>query len=347
MAKRRRGWGSGSVFRRGRVWWVAFRDATGRQIRESAHTEVKTEAYQYLQRRQGQFGKITHAELTLADLIPLIRRDYQQHHRDLQRFDAVLNRFSLDFILTLRVPDVTYQALGQYVTRRLAASPQPANGTINRELAAIRRMLALAYRNNLTTTPPPPVPRLSEAPARQGFLRHEDMTNVLAYVTGSLHSLFVAAYMTGWRLRSELLTRQWKHVDLGPRGYLRLEPGESKNRAGRMYPLVGQLRVALETQWANRGQSCWVFYNETGGPLTKHRVQQAWHQAQTAAGVGPYLIHDLRRTAARNLELAGVPRTVAMALIGHKTEAMYRRYAITDDARVREGAEALGKLIAL
>jgi hypothetical protein len=32
--------------------------------------------------------------------------------------------------------------------------------------------------------------------------------------------------------------------------------------------------------------------------------------------------HDFRRTAVRNLELAGVPRSVAMAMVGHKTEAI-------------------------
>jgi hypothetical protein len=41
------------------------------------------------------------------------------------------------------------------------------------------------------------------------------------------------------------------------------------------------------------------------------------------------------------LERAGVSRSVAMKLTGHKTEAIYRRYAIVSDQDLREAA---GKL---
>src|SRR6185503_2425089 len=51
--------------------------------------------------------------------------------------------------------------------------------------------------------------------------------------------------------------------------------------------------------------------------------------------------HDLRRTAVRNLERAGVPRSAAMKLVGHKTESIYRRYAITDEAMLQEAGAKL------
>jgi hypothetical protein len=48
--------------------------------------------------------------------------------------------------------------------------------------------------------------------------------------------------------------------------------------------------------------------------------------------------HDFRRTAIRNLERDGVPRSVAMAMVGQKTDQVYRRYAIVDEAMIREAA---------
>ena len=46
----------------------------------------------------------------------------------------------------------------------------------------------------------------------------------------------------------------------------------------------------------------------------------------------------------RNLEGAGVPRSVAMKLVGHKTESIYRRNAIVSQ---RDLAEGVAKLAAL
>jgi hypothetical protein len=53
------------------------------------------------------------------------------------------------------------------------------------------------------------------------------------------------------------------------------------------------------------------------------------------------LVHDLRRTAVRRLERAGVSRSVATKLTRHKTESVYRRYAIVAEADLAEGVQKL------
>ncbi len=40
----------------------------------------------------------------------------------------------------------------------------------------------------------------------------------------------------------------------------------------------------------------------------------------------------------------GVPRSVAMKMVGHKTEAIYRRYAIVAEADLMAGGEKLTSL---
>ena len=62
----------------------------------------------------------------------------------------------------------------------------------------------------------------------------------------------------------------------------------------------------------------------------------AGDDACSEAGHPGYLLHDLRRSAVRKMERSGLSRSVAMQLTGHKTEAVYRRYAITSESDLRE-----------
>jgi integrase len=69
--------------------------------------------------------------------------------------------------------------------------------------------------------------------------------------------------------------------------------------------------------------------------------EAAWRKAVTAAGCRGLRPHDLRRTCVRNLERAGVPRSAAMKLVGHRTDAVYTRCAIAEETLLREAAEKL------
>ena len=76
-------------------------------------------------------------------------------------------------------------------------------------------------------------------------------------------------------------------------------------------------------------------------PIHPKAFYHRWKEACKRAGVPTRIPHDFRRTAVRNLERAGVPRSVAMKLTGHKTEAVYRRYAIVCEADLTEGLKKL------
>lgn len=43
------------------------------------------------------------------------------------------------------------------------------------------------------------------------------------------------------------------------------------------------------------------------------------------------MLHDFRRTGARNLIRAGVCRDIAKKITGHKTDSVFKRYNIVDD----------------
>jgi integrase len=78
--------------------------------------------------------------------------------------------------------------------------------------------------------------------------------------------------------------------------------------------------------------------------LSAHPIKsfyKTWKAACRAAGWPGRMVHDFRRTAVRNLERAGVPRSTAMRMVGHRTMEIYNRYAITDHAMLQEGSAQL------
>jgi integrase len=102
----------------------------------------------------------------------------------------------------------------------------------------------------------------------------------------------------------------------------------------------GTVSTTEAKQQKTRSIIPWVFHRtKRGRPLKSFR--KAWQQACTAAGVPGRILHDFRRTAVRNLERAGIPRSVAMKMVGHKTESVYRRYAIVDEEMLRDAAVKL------
>jgi integrase len=149
-------------------------------------------------------------------------------------------------------------------------------------------------------------------------------------------------YLTGWRA-GEAMNLTWANVDLDA-GVVRLEPGTTKNGEGREFPfakhpalktlLVAQ-REATKALEVEQERIISHVFHRRGEAICSYA--KAWNAACDAARVGGRLVHDLRRTAVRNLERAGVSRSVAMKLTGHKTEAVYRRYAITSAADLSDG----------
>jgi integrase len=289
----------------------------------------------------------------------MIRGDYAANGRKSAKTSLEIRLAHLEayFGGTARLARIPTAAVERYKAARLAETAAPA--TINRELAALRRMATLA-RHQHGLMVPFQVQMFEERNARQGFFEAEALGAVCEHLRPELAGLARAANITGWR-KSELRSRQWPHVDFTA-GWLRLEPEETKNREGRQFPLVPELRELLEAQRARveaiqkktRRIVPWVFCREDGAPVGDFK--KAWATACIKAGffrvvsvrearkgelqetrkVPTKIFHDTRRSAVRGFERAGVPRSVAMKMTGHKTESVYRRYAIVDEAMLRE-----------
>lgn len=236
----------------------------------------------------------------------------------------------------------------KYIVERKAAGA--AIATVNRELSLLKRGYSL---NRRSVTVAPEIPHLKENNARKGFFDREQFEAVRAKLPAELQPLLTVAYVTGWRIKSELLPMEWRQVDFKART-LRLEPGTTKSDEGREFPFTVDLEEALREQWehserVNRehGMVCrWVFHRD--GERVRY-WRRPWLRALLEVGLAhkeerdgktkiiPAVIpHDLRRTAIRALVRAGVSEAVAMKMCGHETRQVFDRYNITtgDDLRI-------------
>jgi integrase len=95
----------------------------------------------------------------------------------------------------------------------------------------------------------PKIELLREDNVRQEFFEREQMEAVRRHLRAHLRPLITVAYITGWRVQSELLPLTWKQVDFSA-GTVRLEPGETKNGDGRTFVMTPELRACFEQQRA-------------------------------------------------------------------------------------------------
>jgi site-specific recombinase XerD len=353
--------GAGSVFQRtyrdvrGRKkrtnnWYIEY-VVGGRTIREATTYGKRSDAIEFLKKRvsDARNGKIVLSnQVTFDDLKNLIVNDYRNNGRkSLAHLEQVrLPRLAEVFAGTKAI-DITTAAVERYKSLRLKDGAAPA--TLNRELAALKRMYRLGLRHGLVATMPY-LSLLTEHNVRKGFFELDQFREILKHLPNEYRALFEIAYITGWRIKSELLTRQWRHVEFNGKGWLRLEPGEDKDEtAGREFQFTTWMRDVLEGQRKlvsgierrKRIVIPWVFCRSDGTEVRDYYT--AWRAACKAAGI-ERIPHDFRRTAVRNFERAGVPRTTAMAMVGHKTESIYRRYSIVDQAMLDVGAAKLDQL---
>lgn len=360
----RRAWGTGRLFKRDRSphWYIRWYDVNGRRRTKATDTTSKSEAERLLRAELDAKGRGDNPDarkLRFEDLVTLYLDDR-----------AVRGRRSRPKLIHLRKAfgnaralSISGMAITKYERERLDAGA--ARSTVNHDLATLRRMFSLAVEKRLLTRDQAPIIHTpSPRNARQGFFEAADFEAVMAELPEYLRPIMRFGYHTGWRVQSEVLSLQWRQIDFD-RGTVRLEPNTTKNDEGRVFPF-GSLPVLKSLLVEQRERTTAIekatgtivpsVFHDDGRPIRSYRT--AWTNACKRAAhdqrdgvtlvVRPQLVgrlvHDLRRTAVRNLERAGVPRSAAMKLTGHKTESVYRRYAIVVEADLREGVAKLALL---
>ena len=267
---------------------------------------------------------------------------------DVRRYVAKRKK---DVIVVRKARKARLDAEGKVIEPEVPEVTKPvSNAEINRELQTLKRILNLARKDGRLATVPY-IPLLQEDNVRQGFFEADQFRSVIKHLPEELQPVIEFAYITGWRIASEVLPLEWRNVDFAA-DEVRLDAGTTKNREGRVFHMTTRLRALLKARHAEHdrlkkaGQmEPWVFFRmvaeERRGSKKPQPIlafNKAWKAACLAAGCPGRIPHDLRRTAVRNMVRAGIPESVAMKMSGHKTRSVFERYNITSPGDLREAA---------
>jgi integrase len=365
---------------RGVVWRIKYRDATGRQVKETlgraaaGWTKRKAEAELRARlvdvekdgyRKPEQVTFASHARQWLADYPEA--RGLKRSTRS--AYETIVERHLIPAFGPLQLAEVTVDRIERHLAARRRDGLAPA--TLHRQLAALSLIMGAGARRGLMRANP--VPQVERPRAERRRWRILSPAEVAA-VEGAFDELiteagghdrdalllarvlFLTLMGTGLR-RGEALGLRWRHVLLAdPDGpvlrveetWVRAALDTPKSQAGHRTIALGP-RLAGElfdhrVRSAFSGDDERAFCNpRTGRPLDPARFGDLLRQALERAGVAGYVRpwHDLRHSSITNAAAAGTPPEALMSRAGHSDYATTRRYVDLAGERFREEADRL------
>jgi len=335
-------YGTGTLFKRGRIWYLSYY-VDGRQVQRSSRSANLQDAKRLRDQILGKKAreemgnssaeKVTCGEL-LDDLIEYAKTNLKASTAHI--FELVIEANIRPFFGHLRAVALTTERFKDYRRKRLAQGRSET--TCNRELSILR----VALNRGRKCTPPkvtaiPYFPMVPETNVRQGFLTDDQYEKLRDALPDYLKPLFIVGYFTGVRV-GELLAIKWSQVDW-EQGFITLNADETKGGRTRAVPILdGDMRSWLSWSLDRAEGSLHLFHNQ-GERIRDFRG--TWRSACKSVGVPELNFHDLRRTAVRNMRRAGVPQVVRMRITGHRTDSMERRYNIVDIEDIRSAKELM------
>ncbi len=342
IPKRRGKYGEGSIRQLGPArWQISFYDAQGRRRRESFTTEAKAQKALTRALALRDTGKLEpHEGRTKVDALAASYKTYAENSapRSYRWIELVWRVHLEPFFRAMLADRVTSDHLQQYIRERLAAGA--ATSTVNHELTVFKAMF-----NHGAKADPPKVLRVPRFPEklrepnpRSGFTTDEQYAALQAKCKyGWLRALLAVAYNFGFR-KGELLGLRVSQIDLNART-IHLLPGTTKNDKGRAVVMTDEVYKLISECIKGKQPGDPVFMWANGKPVTDFR--RTWRTLAKAAGMPGLFLHDLRRTAVRNMVRAGISKHVAKRISGHTTDSIFDRYDITDETDLAEAARKL------
>ena len=206
---------------------------------------------------------------------------------------------------------------------KAARAQKVSKSTVNRELACLKTILAIAVEwDRLRSDPAKKVKRFQVDNQKLIFLDREECRRLLEACPRYLRPIVHVGILTGLR-RTRLLRLKWKDVDfkLGVIYVQNAKGGKSQELP--MGPTLKQVLKAVPHHISSE----YVFASPSNGAHWRD-FPVSFQAAVKTAGIDKHVTpHTLRHTFASHLAMAGVDLYTISQLLGHSSIAMTQRYA--------------------
>ena len=258
------------------------------------------------------------------------KRSFNRDEKSIKNLLRILNESS-------KIKEITPGRVDVYRQRRLQekSSRNPDDtimpSTVNREVSCLKTMLSKAVRHRLIDTNPLAGYRmLPENNVRMVTLDESQFQKLVDCCPLHVRPVVIVGYYLGMR-KSEVIELTWKEVDLKT-GFIRLGGPRTKNKCARSIPIHPKVKEVLET--LPRGLHTERVFLLQGKPLREFK--NVYRSACKQAGLEDFTYHDLRHCAINNLRLAGNDYFKIMAMSGHKTMSVFKRYNLVTEEELQD-----------
>jgi len=331
--------------KRGATWHIDKRVKGYGRLSESCGTNSLSEAERYLTHRleEIRLAEVYGVRPTRTFEQAAIKYlEENQHKRSIDR-DVIALNIVMPYIGQLPLDRVHNDALAKYRHNRRRLGRKP--GTINKELAAVRRILNLAARvwrhpNGQTWLPAPPLLEMERGPARRPYpISWDEQGCLFRELPAHLERIALFAVNTGCR-SGEICRLRWDWEVAVPEiddSVFVIPDSVAKNGQERIVVLN---RIARKVVEGERGKHPRIVFTYRGERLTRVR-NHAWKRARDRAGLPQVRVHDLRHTFGHRLRAAGVSFEDRQDLLGHKSVRITTHYSSPDLIRLLDAANVL------
>lgn len=343
---------------KGRTRYMIKYQKDGRWIPESTGTTDRDEADKILKAREVDIERGAPVDagtgkIRFEQAAANMEADYKLKDQAFANVRTKIEKHLKPVFSRRRLASITAGQIRKYASDKIEEGYQP--GEVRLQLAALKRMFTLAFKDGRILQKPA-FPTIKGDNVRTGFFERHEFDTLCKHLPPAYRDVALFAYLTGWRVQSEVLPLQWGTNVAEDRVRLLT----SKNGERRVFPfavlpelaaLFARLRAAEDRRQRKTKTICpWVFH-VNGTPMchpsgwASKDFRDVWRAANTAAGLDR-IPHDFRRTAVRNLVRAGVPDKIAMTLTGHKTRSVFDRYDIVNESDLETAVARLADYMA-